>query len=217
MLPMGTGAIAGVPVKGAQTVLGAGPIRAYHSSPYDFDKFDISKIGTGEGTQAYGSGLYFAENPNVAQHYRNLFERRGLPARTYEVNIKADPAEFFNWDGFIPPSYYSSVNKALQESGKPLITEPNHAVPGESLYRQVKDILPPEETAKTLSGAGFPGIRFLDKFSHGWAPSGNPRTRNYSVFNDKLIDILKKYGVSSVAALPPAVQAAFSNQADNPL
>jgi hypothetical protein len=46
-------------------------IRAYHGSPYDFDKFDLSKIGTGEGAQAYGHGLYFAENPSVALDYRN--------------------------------------------------------------------------------------------------------------------------------------------------
>ncbi|MBX2989455.1 MAG: hypothetical protein KF802_16320 [Bdellovibrionaceae bacterium] len=46
-------------------------IRAYHGSPHDFDKFDISKIGTGEGAQAYGHGLYFAESPNVAQQYRD--------------------------------------------------------------------------------------------------------------------------------------------------
>lgn len=44
-------------------------IRAYHGSPHDFDKFDISKIGTGEGAQAYGHGLYFAENEGVAKQY----------------------------------------------------------------------------------------------------------------------------------------------------
>jgi len=51
--------------------LGTGPIRAYHGSPHDFDKFDISKIGTGEGAQAYGHGLYFAEAEGVARDYRN--------------------------------------------------------------------------------------------------------------------------------------------------
>lgn len=45
-------------------------IRAYHGSPYDFEKFDASKIGTGEGAQAYGHGLYFAENKGVAESYR---------------------------------------------------------------------------------------------------------------------------------------------------
>ena len=49
----------------------ANRIRAYHGSPHKFDKFDISKIGTGEGAQSYGHGLYFAENPEVAIDYRD--------------------------------------------------------------------------------------------------------------------------------------------------
>lgn len=46
-------------------------IRAYHGSPHDFDKFDMSKIGTGEGAQAFGHGLYFAENEATAKSYRD--------------------------------------------------------------------------------------------------------------------------------------------------
>ena len=42
-------------------------IKAYHGSPHDFDKFDMSKIGTGEGAQAYGHGLYLAENEATAK------------------------------------------------------------------------------------------------------------------------------------------------------
>lgn len=47
------------------------PIIAYHGSPYKFDAFDPSFIGDGEGAQAYGHGLYFAENEKVAQGYRD--------------------------------------------------------------------------------------------------------------------------------------------------
>jgi hypothetical protein len=46
-------------------------LRAYHGSPHKFDRFDLSKIGTGEGNQSYGHGLYFAENENVAKGYRD--------------------------------------------------------------------------------------------------------------------------------------------------
>jgi hypothetical protein len=46
-------------------------IRAYHGSPYNFDRFDASKIGTGEGAQAYGHGLYFTENEGIARNYRD--------------------------------------------------------------------------------------------------------------------------------------------------
>lgn len=47
------------------------PIRAYHGSPHDFDRFSMEKIGSGEGAQSYGHGLYFAENPEVARSYRD--------------------------------------------------------------------------------------------------------------------------------------------------
>jgi len=45
-------------------------LTAFHGSPYRFSKFDASKIGTGEGAQAYGHGLYFAESPGVAKGYQ---------------------------------------------------------------------------------------------------------------------------------------------------
>lgn len=41
----------------------------WHGSPHKFDRFDSSKIGTGEGAQAYGHGLYLAESPDVANQY----------------------------------------------------------------------------------------------------------------------------------------------------
>jgi hypothetical protein len=44
-------------------------IKVYHGSSHKFDKADSSKIGTGEGAQSYGHGLYWAENPEVAKNY----------------------------------------------------------------------------------------------------------------------------------------------------
>jgi hypothetical protein len=45
----------------------------YHGSPHLFQKFDLAKIGTGEGNQAYGRGMYMAQSPDVAEEYaRNL-------------------------------------------------------------------------------------------------------------------------------------------------
>ena len=49
-------------------ITAAAPI-AYHGSPHEFTQFDASKIGTGQGAQSYGHGLYFAENPEVAKSY----------------------------------------------------------------------------------------------------------------------------------------------------
>ena len=58
----------------AQQMAGAyNPIgmTTWHGSPHIFQKFDLSKLGTGEGAQAYGSGMYVAQNPSVAKEYQN--------------------------------------------------------------------------------------------------------------------------------------------------
>lgn len=44
---------------------------AHHGTPHEVDQFSTAKIGSGEGAQVYGWGLYFAENPKVAEEYRN--------------------------------------------------------------------------------------------------------------------------------------------------
>lgn len=49
--------------------------RVFHGSPHDFDQFTLQKIGTGEGAQAYGWGLYFAGKKDVAEWYRNTTSR----------------------------------------------------------------------------------------------------------------------------------------------
>jgi hypothetical protein len=52
-------------------------IRAYHGSPHDFDRFDAGKIGSGEGAQAYGHGLYFAGAEDTADWYRRKLSEDG--------------------------------------------------------------------------------------------------------------------------------------------
>jgi hypothetical protein len=62
------------------------PMVVWHGSPHKFERFDASKIGTGEGAQAYGHGLYLAQTPEVAGSYiqagRNVgFENWDDPIR----------------------------------------------------------------------------------------------------------------------------------------
>lgn len=45
-------------------------VRAFHGSPHDFNRFTMDAIGSGEGAQAFGFGLYFAESETVANFYR---------------------------------------------------------------------------------------------------------------------------------------------------
>lgn len=46
-------------------------MKVFHGSPHQFGEFSLQKIGTGEGAQAYGWGLYFAGRKSVAEYYRD--------------------------------------------------------------------------------------------------------------------------------------------------
>ena len=72
-------------------------IPAYHGTPHTFaaeegaplGKFSTDKIGSGEGAQAYGYGLYFAEKKSVAEWYRDkLTDNRSLATET-TIDIRA--------------------------------------------------------------------------------------------------------------------------------
>lgn len=69
------------------------PLRAYHGSPHKFDEFDMGKIGTGDGLQAYGHGLYFAENPKIATEYRDNLSF--LSPQSMEEEIARDALKYY--------------------------------------------------------------------------------------------------------------------------
>jgi hypothetical protein len=217
----------------------AEPIRAYHSSPHDFERFDPSKIGTGEGAQVYGYGHYFAENPAVSGQggqYWNQFARRfkgpeldaaeylrsnnfdremaiknmndliadmrakhperlkgmigdyeqavkllesGKPVgpRTYEVDIKARPEQFLDWDkpisaqstgvqSGLQPMIDKELNMILR-TGDPRFNDlrkslESGGVSGRELYNRQRSR---PETSQQLNQAGIPGIKYLDQGS----------------------------------------------------
>jgi len=231
----------------------AGAITAFHGSPYDFDAFDIGKMGTGEGNQAYGPGLYFAEAEGVAKEYRDsmldaripplndklkelsremneissgyrqwkpgqqergkelsaeydklLGERSSMRGRLYQVNIKANPEDFLNWDAPI-----SQQSEKVRQVLMPFV-EQRIAQMGEAGNRftaeqwmdrlrggdvMLLDKVGDTPVSKAMVEAGVPGVRYLDQASR----RGGDGTRNYVVFDDQLVDIVKKYGVAGLA------------------
>jgi hypothetical protein len=67
------------------------PLTAYHGTPHTIQgKFDINKVGTGEGAQAYGHGMYFAENPAVAGEYQRKLSG-GLGSASNELLLNGKP------------------------------------------------------------------------------------------------------------------------------
>lgn len=263
--PSGAYVTSGAPMKKVSEPKG---ITAYHGSPYDFDRFDISKMGSGEGAQAYGPGLYFAEAEDVARNYRDNLQPMASQARDnpdnlmrtafsvgrdaagalqylesewrkwgydrpqndlqtyraaamreaierikggetaaknrktmYEVRINADPEDFLDWDA--PwASQPAAVQRAMREAGVhpersgPFGTKEIPDTPiSISAERALKD--PQHMIHETLKEQSVPGIKYLDQGSR----AAGEGSRNYVVFDDKLIDIVKKYGIVGAASL----------------
>ncbi len=227
----------------------AAKIEAYHGTPHDFESFDLSKIGTGEGAQVYGHGLYFAENKSVAAEYRknlapqkpvdidmgdptNPFNKTTIlepdleKSQLYKVHINADPTHFLDWDKPL-----SEQPQSLQDYVKANLPSMDAAnVTGRDVYETIASRSNKEEASKTLAEAGIPGIKYLDQGSRVpykyWlgddqvsyyvgrsdgsrAAEAGPftkltdaqkairslektGTRNFVVFDDKLVKIVEK-------------------------
>ena len=141
------------------------------------------------------------------------------PGHMYEVNINADPAHFLDWDK--PLTGQSDVAQrilqipqvAKQQASQTSFLGPDKGLTGRSAYaaasgwKRGAELSPsnPAATTDMLREAGIPGIKYLDQGSRG-AGQGSS---NFVVFNDKLIDIIKKYGLAGIA--PPAAAMSYDN------
>jgi hypothetical protein len=164
----------------------------------------------------------------------------------YEVNIKADPEHFLDWDkpidmqsdyvkkalgiGAAPPAVdpkeTMAVIQAAKQAGVPLNEFPaypelkaRHAQAQPAAYPEsyrgstvYADLSKGDQTAhgpqatQALLEKGIPGIRYLDAGSR----AGGEASHNLVVFDDKMVEILKKYGWVPGAAIPAA--AAYEMQ-----
>lgn len=109
----------------------------------------------------------------------------------YEVNINARPEQFLDWDR--PLAQQGSpanegVNSIIRLTGRERET-----LPTRSVYEMLGS---PQEASSRLREAGIPGIKYFDAGSR----DAGEGTRNYVVFDDRLIDIMKKYGLPMMTA-----------------
>jgi hypothetical protein len=166
--------------------------------------------------------LQGSKAPEVQEAYRMLERGDPLPNRTpatggkmYEVNINAKPEQFLDWDKPLqqqPPIVQDLARNAdlshLQEGNRTRVMlekfrageeQPHYLATGHTLHNALEDygMKPRPELSAYLKDQGIPGIKYLDQGSRG-AGSG---TNNYVLFDDKIIDILRKYGIVPGAAV----------------
>lgn len=186
---------------------GAKRIKAYHGSPHDFDKFSTENIGTGEGAQAYGHGLYFAEREGTAEAYKTSGKTKGS---MYEVNINASPEELLDFDLPIknqPKNVQSAVYKSIETVPQSTLDNyfggaKQNIISGDMTGRDF--ITNMEKATGNIDGGeyelakrGIKGIKYADAQTR-FSPKG--RTNNYVIFDDKTVEIARKYGVSMPVA-----------------
>ena len=198
--PTGAGVVDAAQQTGNALLMGttAPGIRAYHGSPHSFDKFSSDYIGTTTGEAAFSRGHNFADE-KTAKVYRDTLAPTG---HMYEVNIRAPEEHFLDWDK--PLSEQSPyVQKALNDAGitkGTLDADPTGAdlhtmlrsgigmvdKEGGLFYPGGKAKRTDVQTVQMLRDAGIPGMRH-----HG---------DSYVVYDDSIIDILRKYGIAGLIA-----------------
>tara|TARA_R110001592_G_scaffold136542_6_gene353744 strand:+ start:285 stop:1628 length:1344 start_codon:yes stop_codon:yes gene_type:complete len=129
------------------------PIKAFHGTPHKVDKFSMDKIGTGEGAQSYGHGLYFAESPDVAKQYaQNVphadVRRNFLDVLPEEAEID-DVMDMLGTGTFSPQQ--ESVIKALNNEDWLGFDYPSQAI--SQAYRNLDNYDPSPELLKAVDNS----------------------------------------------------------------
>tara|TARA_R110000868_G_C10780191_1_gene755443 strand:- start:44 stop:1015 length:972 start_codon:yes stop_codon:yes gene_type:complete len=185
---------------------------AYHGSPYMFDKFDIDKVGTGHGAQSYGQGMYFSENPKVADYFKDrLFPTKEFlqavdkgeyndlhkfvtKGNLYKVDIPdTSIPKMLDWDKPLGEQNLPIKDLLSQFKGNRLgrmtAYAKNNDVPAGSFYTALSEELGSQEKAtKALQKAGISGVKYLDATSKDLGQG----TRNFVVFDPSNVKILER-------------------------
>ena len=186
--------------------MGLAGATVWHGSPHKFDKFDSSKIGTGEGHQQQGIGAYLAESEKVGQKYADKESwKRGMDSGyLYKVDIPDDAISNMANHEDTFSNQPASVKAAVSSMFGP---DELSALKGYHGWENLDDapfgaVLNSLEIARgnnrnavseSLKKAGVPGIRYLD----GGSRSAGGGTSNFVVFpgNEGLLSILERNGL----------------------
>lgn len=127
---------------------------AYHGTPYSFDKFSLEAIGTGEGAQAYGWGLYFAGKREIAEWYKNNLSYK--KAKDSFLDALPEDAGFDEvmdlvGTGHFTP-YQDRVIRALNNNDWLGFDYPAQAI--SAAYRDLSNYDPSQELRDAVDGAG---------------------------------------------------------------
>jgi hypothetical protein len=167
---------------------------AWHGSGADFDAFDFSFMGTGEGNQAFGWGGYLSGTRDLAEWYRRAVGK-GKKGQLYEANIREDE-DLMDWDKPLSEQpekvrkiLDSLLKDVFQGTSQRYMDDKLYAARGAEAYDILASKYGKQEASKRLFAAGITGHRFLDGNSRGKGEGSH----NYVIYDEKAIKILQKF------------------------
>jgi len=89
---------------------------AWHGSPYNFPKFQLDKIGEGEGNQAFGWGLYFAGNKQVAEGYRTALANQKVTYKGLEFHELGSLPEYGETSFFLAQDIMRTMQQQKRQA-----------------------------------------------------------------------------------------------------
>lgn len=98
---------------------GGGDKYFYHGTPHVFNRFDMSKVGTGDGLSKYGHGLYFADTIEAAQYYAKdltVGKLRDNGYNLYTVRLLR-LADYVEWERGLDEDRIHEVCRSLERAG----------------------------------------------------------------------------------------------------
>lgn len=184
---------------------------AWHGSPFDFDSFDLGKIGAGEGNQAHGWGLYFAKNKKISEAYKSVFGYKGLSIniddKHYTQNEEGDFVENNKEVEYGSPLSYA-LNQLIASEGdkKAAIKE----LRDNAKRRENSEI----ESAKTQSEAFLKAADLLEKAKNVNTFTGGKLYQVEVPENDVLLDEQKPFS-EQPEKVKRGIEQAFKSVDDN--
>ena len=168
-------------------------LRGYHGSASDFESFDMSKIGSGQGRKLFGYGIYVSNHKGVAQKVAESIDGRYI----YHIEIPDDTGNnYLNWEkDYNAKDVLSRLN--LTEDFLPERFR-GKKLPGAYLYQWLSVNYGDKEAAKMLRDAGYVGIKYSVENDLGYEGTlvgkalGAIGKKSYAIFDEKDIKITDK-------------------------
>ena len=168
-------------------------LRGYHGSASDFESFDMSKIGSGQGRKLFGYGIYVSNHKGVAQKVAESIDGRYI----YHIEIPDDTGNnYLNWEkDYNAKDVLSRLN--LTEDFLPERFR-GKKLPGAYLYQWLSVNYGDKEAAKMLRDAGYVGIKYSVENDLGYEGTlvgkalGAIGKKSYAIFDEKDIKVTDK-------------------------